>query len=42
MGGKMALTAAGVFGSKIALAASFNGGVLVNEAILSPHFLARN
>jgi carboxymethylenebutenolidase len=41
MGGKMALTAAGVFGSKIALAASFHGGGLVNETKLSPHRLAR-
>jgi len=40
LGGKMALTAAGQFGSKIAVAASFHGGGLVTDDPLSPHRLS--
>lgn len=40
LGGKMSLVAAGTFGAKIALAASFHGGGLATEDRLSPHRLA--
>lgn len=41
LGGKMALTAAGTFSKKIAVAASFHGGGLVSEDRLSPHKLVK-
>ena len=42
MGGGMALTAAGLYPDRIAVAASFHGGRLATDDPMSPHLLAPN
>jgi carboxymethylenebutenolidase len=40
MGGRLALVAAGTFPDRVAVAASYHGGGLANDAPFSPHLLA--